>query len=314
MMILFAGCKPKAEIAETPTPKTPISIAIVPKAIDNPIFLDTRTGGTIRANALGVPLIWMGSTSDDIDEQIKVMETLIERNVDGILISCNDAEALNEVIDKAVDAGIVVATFDSDSPDSKRAFHVGSDNYSIGKKCADFANEKIGKGKLAVMSGVKGAANLEKRLAGLLENLNSDFQVMPIQYCDDDIGRSIDIVNRYTVANPDLAGWVFIGGWPLISEPEQLPELAKFTRAGGVCISVDTMHPMLQFVKQGIVEVLVGQNYEKMGSDGVQLLYDLITIGRMPNDDFYDTGFVIVDKNNVDEMIEAFISNNYGGR
>ena len=40
---------------------------------------------------------------------------------------------LQDVIDRAVDAGIVVGCFDSDSPNSKRSFYCGTDNYAIGK-------------------------------------------------------------------------------------------------------------------------------------------------------------------------------------
>lgn len=283
-----------------------ITIAIVPKALDNPIFLDTKEGGEARGEELNITIEWTGSSVSDAAQQVAVMEELIKKGVDGILVSCNDADALKDVINRAVDAGIVVATFDSDSPDSKRSFYIGSDNGKIGKKCADYINELIPDGgKLAVLTGVLGAMNLEARITGLKDNLNSNIEVLPIQSCDDDIQKSVDIVNEYTAANTDLAGWVFVGGWPFNVEPDSLAGLKKFMEDGGVCISVDTTYPMLQFVQLDMAQVLIGQDYNKMGSDGVQYLYEMIKNGKKPSGDFIDTGYEIVDKNNVEEVLST---------
>jgi ribose transport system substrate-binding protein len=277
-----------------------ITIAIVPKALDNPIFNDTRDGGTAKANELGITLEWIGSSVANAAEQIQVIEALIEKGVDGILISCNDAGALRDVINKAVDAGIAVATFDSDSPDSNRAFFIASDNTGIGRKCAEVINELLpGGGKIAVLSGVADAPNLNERIAGLRTAVNSNIEILPIQYCDDDIQKAVDIINSFTAANPDLAGWVFVGGWPFNAEPDALYELRRFTEAGGVVVSVDTMEPMLQFVRLGMAQTLIGQDYYKMGYEGVQRLHDMIQNGRVTTG-FIDTGYVVIDKTNVD--------------
>lgn len=250
--------------------------------------------------------MWTGSETSDTAEQIAVIEELIADGVDGILISCNDAGELRDVIDKAVDSGIVVATFDSDSPDSKRAFYIGSDNYGIGKKCAECINELIpGGGKIAVLTGILGAPNLEDRITGIIKNVNVNIEILPIQSGEDDIQKSVDVVNSYTAANSDLAGWIFVGGWPFNAEPEELTELKKFMDAGGVCVSVDTLYPMLQFVELEMVQVLVGQNYYKMCSDGVQYIYDMIITGEKPSSDFIDTGYVIIDKDNVEEELSS---------
>ena len=114
-----------------------ITIAVVPKSLDNAIFLDSQAAAEAKAKELGINLQWVGPTTSDAGQQVTVIEGLIEKQVDGILISCNDADALKDVIDRAVDAGIVVGCFDSDSPESKRAFYCGTDNYAVGKRDPD---------------------------------------------------------------------------------------------------------------------------------------------------------------------------------
>ena len=82
-----------------------------------------------------------------------------------MLISCNDADALKDVIDRAVDAGIVVATFDSDSPESKRNFYIGTNNYTLGEVSAQKMMEYLPDGgKIAILTGVTVMPNLETRI------------------------------------------------------------------------------------------------------------------------------------------------------
>jgi ABC-type sugar transport system substrate-binding protein len=138
--------------------KDTIEIAIVPKALDNAIFLDTKAAAEAKAKELGIKIYWEGPTTSDAAAQVNVIESLIERQVDGILISCNDADALKDVIDRAVDAGIAVGCFDSDSPNSKRAFYCGTDNYAIGKLSAEYMMQYLPEGgKVAILTGVLGA-------------------------------------------------------------------------------------------------------------------------------------------------------------
>ena len=286
-----------------------IEIAVVPKALDNAIFLDTKIAAEAKGKELGVKIYWEGPTSSDAAMQVNIIESLIERQVDGILISCNDADALKDVIDRAADAGIVVACFDSDSPESKRAFYCGTDNYAIGKRSAELMMEYLPEGgKIAILTGVLGAPNLETRLDGFEETLtasNSKIEILPIQTGEDDVQKSVEVIAQYTAANPDLAGWFFAGGWPYFADPDALPEIKSFMTNGGHIVSIDTCYPMMQFVGMEMVDVLVGQNYSAMGSTGVELLYKLISGEEVvlgDENNFIDTGYEIVDITNYEEV------------
>lgn len=287
-----------------------ITIAVVPKSLDNAIFLDTQTAAEAKAEELGINLQWVGPTTSDAGQQVTVVEGLIEKQVDGILISCNDADALKDVIDRAVDAGIVVACFDSDSPESARSFYCGTDNYAIGKLAAEKMQETIPDGgKVAILTGVLGAPNLEERIRGFKEAVEgSNIEVMPIQTGNDDVQTSVDVVGQYTAANSDLAAWFFVGGWPYFADPDALPEVQKFMENGGHIISIDTCEPMMQYVGMDMVDLLIGQNYPEMGALGVETLYKLIQGEDVDLGDethYIDTGYELVDKSNYEEVWET---------
>ena len=287
-------------------------IAVVPKSLDNAIFLDAKSAAEKKGAELGITVQWEGSMTSDAAQQVNVIESLIERQVDGILISCNDADALQEVIDRAVDAGIHVACFDSDSPNSKRAFYCGTDNYAIGKLSAEYMMEYLPEGgKVAILTGVLGAPNLEMRIVGFKETLeaaNSPIEVLPVQTGDDDVQKSVEVVIQYTAANPDLAGWFFVGGWPYFADPDALPEVKVFMEKGGRIVSIDTCEPMLQYVGLDMVDILIGQNYPAMGAIGVETLYKLIKgeeVSLGDDTNYIDTGYEVVDKSNYQEVWET---------
>lgn len=306
-----SAAAPAAEEAAAPAASAKedkdITIAVVPKSLDNAIFLDAQTAAEAKGKELGINIQYTGPATSDAGQQVTVIEGLIEKGVDGILISCNDADALKDVIDRAVDAGIYVGCFDSDSPESKRSFYCGTNNYEVGKIAAGFMKDLLPDGgKVAILTGVLGAPNLEERIRGFQENVEgTKIEVLPVQTGEDDVQKSVDVVGQYTAANPDLAAWFFDGGWPYFADPDALPEVQKFMENGGHIVSVDTCEPMMQYVGMDMVDVLIGQDYPKMGALGVETLYHLIKGDDVDLGDethYIDTGYEIVDKTNYEEV------------
>jgi ribose transport system substrate-binding protein len=292
-------------VAFTASAQKKLTIAVVPKALDNAIFLDAKDAAEKTGAQMGINILWVGSTKSDAAEQVSVLEGLIQKKVDGILVSCNDADALKDVIDRAMDQGIKVATFDSDSPKSKRLFYAGTDNYGIGKQAADFMIKLLPKGgKVAILTGVLGAPNLEQRIVGFKDGIKgSKIVALPVQTGEDDVQKSVEVVNQYTAANKDLAGWFFDGGWPYFADPEALKEIKNFMGKGGKIVSIDTFYPMLKYVNLGMVNELIGQNYTAMGTIGIQELYKAIKGQPLTKGQNINTGSEIVDKSNVDKVL-----------
>ena len=282
-----------------------ITIAVVPKSLDNAIFLDAKDAAEKRGSQLGVSILWVGSNKSDAAEQVSVLEGLIQKKVDGILVSCNDADALKDVIDRAMDKGIKVATFDSDSPKSKRLFYAGTDNYGIGMKAATAMKRLLPSGgKVAVLTGVLGAPNLEQRIVGFRDGVKgTKIVILPVQTGEDDVQKSVEVVNQFTAANKDLAGWFFDGGWPYFADPEALKEVKTFMAKGGKIVSIDTFQPMLKYVKLDMVDLLIGQNYTAMGTIGVEELLKAIKGEKLTRGANINTGDETVDKKNVDAVL-----------
>ena len=115
-----------------------MTIAWIPKALNNPVFEMGRDGSITKAAELTeagpyeVEILYVGSVASDMAEQARVMEDMIAQGVDAIGVSCNDPDGCIDPINKAVEAGIEVMTWDSDSPDSDRFTYLGVGNYDGG--------------------------------------------------------------------------------------------------------------------------------------------------------------------------------------
>jgi ribose transport system substrate-binding protein len=70
-------------------------------------------------------------------------------------------------------------------------------------------------------------------------------------------------------------------------------------------VSFDTLPVELEYVKDGLLQGLVGQKYWGWGYDTVQMIYDKMVEGKT-YDDWTDSGMDIVTEKNVDAMAKAW--------
>ncbi|RIK35985.1 MAG: ABC transporter substrate-binding protein [Chloroflexi bacterium] len=316
-----AATEAPAEEAAAPAGEIPaledgkLTIAWIPKALNNPVFEIGRVGAEKKAEELTaqgpypVEIVYVASVASDIAEQARVVEDTIARGVDAIGISCNDPTGCIDPIQKALDAGIEVMTWDSDSPDSGRFTYLGVDNYEGGKAAADLLVRAMGEeGKVALLTGVPGAFNLEERIRGFKDGVAAypGIEIVTTVACNDDINLGVQVVEETMQAHPDLNGWFFVGLWPLFAEKGSMPLWEDAALNGELrTVAFDTLPVELEYLKEGYLDGLVGQKYWGWGYDTVQMIYDKIVNGKQ-FESFTNSGMDIVTENNVDAMAEAW--------
>jgi ribose transport system substrate-binding protein len=294
-------------------PNSEIIIALVPKSLDNPVFLDAKEESERVAKELGIKVEWLGSMQTDTDEQEAIVESLINRHVDGIIISCVDPVIMKRVINKAMEAGIKVATFDSDSPDSKRLFYCGTNNIAAGEACGKaLINALREKGKLdteqnlLIMTADKDSYNLNERLQSFLSTAEKGgvkLKLLDTLYCRDDINLAGDMLEKYIRKSNNVDVFFSTGGWPLIGPYESLPGFQNWCRNGGTSIVVDSFYPIVNAAKNGLADALIGQDFKKMGALGTRNIYNAIKGGSISST-FIDTGLEYGNKDNYDILLK----------
>jgi len=261
--------------AKTTAKAKKLRFVIMPKQLDNPVFQYARFGAMEKARELGVEIIWSAPVSNDEAKQAEFLRNFIAQKVDGIAVSCTNPEILSGPINEAVEAGIPVTTWDSDSPKSKRIVFFGLDDYKAGQIIGREIGELIGgRGKVAILSGVPEATNLVMRVKGVQDYLKAHFpqiQVLPTVYCYDDVDKAVQAVESTMRTHPDLAGWAMVGGWPLFSASGLNSVDPKKTKV----VSIDPLPEAWHWIENGKLQVGVGQKVFDWGAKSVELLWRL---------------------------------------
>src|SRR3954468_21456623 len=298
-MVLVAGCGgAKNEAAKGPEK---LRFMIIPKALDIPVFNYAKIGAERQAKQYGnVEILWNAPASADQLKQKEILESAITQKVDGIAISSLNGDFLTDTINKAIDAGIPVTTWDSDAPKSKRYAFYGVDDFASGRIMGEEAVRLLnGKGKVAIITSV-GASNLQRRLDGIKEGLSKapGIQVVETYDIKEDAVRCAELMASGTSRYPDLSAWLSTGGWPIFTRNATAPVDPSKTKV----ITFDTIEPGLSLLREGKVTVLVGQKYFGWGSESVKLLYE-IKHGKTPASPIIDSGVDVVTKENVDDYV-----------
>jgi ribose transport system substrate-binding protein len=291
-----------------------ITIAWVSKSLGNPVFEMGQRGALQKAKELteqgpiDVELLLVGPAAADAIEQTRIMDDLIARGVDGIAVSCNDPDVCAAPIDRAVSAGIAVMTWDSDSPNSQRFSFLSIDNYQSGRIAADLLAESIEqRGKVAVITGVPGALNLQQRVDGFQDRIAEaypDMEIVRIFISNEDINLGVQGVEETMQAHPDLRGWFFAGMWPLFADRGSMPLWEAAARSGQVkTIAFDALPLELELLQDGYIDALIAQKYWDWGYQSVQMVYDYVEQGT-PYPSYIDMGVEIINQQNVQEALE----------
>jgi ribose transport system substrate-binding protein len=293
----IAACSgaPTSEQAAQPRK---MRFAVIPKALDIPVFNYAKIGADRAAAEFGdVEVLWNAPPSADQLKQKEILESYITQRVDGIAISALNGDFLTETINRAMDAGIPVITWDSDAPASKRIAFYGVDDLASGRILGEEAIKLLnGKGKVALITSL-GAANLQNRLNGVKEALAKAPGIEVVETYDikEDVIRCAEIIATGSRRYPDLGAWISVGGWPVFTRNA----LASVDPSKTKVISFDTISPALDLLRENKVQVLLGQKYFGWGTESVRLLRD-IKNGKRPTAPIIDSGVDIVTRENVD--------------
>jgi ribose transport system substrate-binding protein len=278
--------------------------AVMPKALDIPVFNYARIGAERAARELGnVDIEWRAPDTADQLRQKEILESFITQRVDGIAISTLNGDFLTETINRAMDAGIPVVTWDSDAPKSKRIAFWGVDDYDSGRIMGEETIKLLGgKGTVAMITAL-GATNLQRRLDGAKEALAKAPGITIVEVYDikEDVVRAAEIIATGTRRYPDLGAWVSVGGWPVFTRNA----LATLDPAKTKVVCFDTVASALDLLREGKVQILIGQKYFGWGSEPVKLLHG-IKQGRMPSSPVINSGVDIVTKDNVEQYAAEF--------
>ncbi|WP_116083375.1 rhamnose ABC transporter substrate-binding protein [Tropicimonas sp. IMCC34011] len=186
-----------------------VRIALVAKSLGNGFFEAAARGAEEAAEELGnAEIIYTGPTSTTAEGQIEVINSLVAQRVDAIAISANDPDAVVPALQKAMQRGITVISWDSGVAPEGREMHLApSSDELIGQTIIKLAADKLPDGgKVAVLSATSTSTNQNTWIAEMEKVMDQypDIELVATVYGDDLADKSYRETQGLLQSYPDL--------------------------------------------------------------------------------------------------------------
>jgi ribose transport system substrate-binding protein len=287
-------------------------IAVIVKTGNSGYWQNVQAGAVkaqkeLQATTPKLSVTFLGAQSEsNIDEEINIVESAIDRNVKAIVLAPSDATALQPAVADAKKAGIPVIIIDSAlaGDPSQYVSFLATDNKAAGaaiaKTLVDTLTAKgVTTGKLAIMSYVAGAGSEIGRVGGFTDYIkaNSKFTIIsPNQYSNSDVATALNQTTNVLKANPDLVG-IFGSNEPTATGMGQAIKAAGLS-GKIVAVGFDGNEAEQAFITDGTLQAICVQSSYNLGYLGVKDAYD-VAFNNKTIPATVDTGYLIVTKDNL---------------
>jgi ribose transport system substrate-binding protein len=268
---------------------------------------EASAGLNAAAKDLGVRAETIGPDTYDPQGEKDAMMKAIHQNLPpaGFLVSAADPDLMRDAIDAAVSAGIPVITIDADSPKSKRALFIGTNNYEAGQMGGDIVSKELnGKGAVVVFA-LPAQANQDERLEGYKRAFARQPGIKITQVVDvhGEPAKVFDATREMLDKKTAPDAFVCLESQ---SCAEVADALDRANVRGKTIVAMDTIDNTLNWIQKGMIRATIAQKPYTMAYYGLRVIDDLhhnkpasLEGNHSSVPVFMDTGVTVVDKANV---------------
>lgn len=259
-------------------------IAVVPKATSHAFWIAVEKGAQAAGKELNVDVEWNGAASEtDYARQIQIVDSMINRHVDGLAVAATERKALVATIDRAMKLGIPVTIFDSGIEGDNFTSFVATNNFEGGQLGARALAKLIGgKGEVGLIRHAPGSASTMDRERGFTEAIEKEFpdiKIVATQYGMSDRSRARAAAENMLTAHPNLNG--FFGSSEPSTTGASLAVKARGLTGKTKVVAFDASDNLVADMKLGSIQAMVVQDPFQMGYQTVKTLVDKLD-GKSP--------------------------------
>lgn len=343
MVVMFVGCTPATDTPEAPASQAPAEEPVEEPSTEMPA-IELPPQGDIEAMAYSEEPIEIKFLSysnnpfwDQINEGLDAsidylanfnctvtpvdmgneadgkglvdyIETLMLQEPAGI-VACPMSDGTEAYIDKAVNAGITVVTYLSESKnqtDTRIAFS-GSNAIAGGEAAAQaIADYTGGKGTVGVLTGYLTMNQHEERRLSMtdkLADLCPDITILEPVEVHDSTTETYDAAVNLITAYPDLKVIYCTAGGPF-GAAQAIQDQGKTGQIGVVCF--DWVPDNVAYVASGEIVAAISQDPQAMAFNAIVMAYNNIVTGWKPDNVIVQTQSDILTPENLKEKLPDY--------
>lgn len=296
--------EPVYDFDPTVTPSRPYKIALVLKNFTNPFWLTHQKAGERAAQDFGVEVTVLApSKPDNVEEQIRIVEDLIQKGVDGVVIAPANTQAIATAVQKLNEAGIPVVYDNTRGSGGDYVAYIGADNILVGQTMGREMCERLGgKGKVLVLEGMPGQQTADDRRKGANQALAEcpDLTVVS-QTAHWTRVEGMQVTENVLQRFPDLDGVIGIGGEMALGAIEAIQD-AGMSKDNVLIQAMDVYPDIAEAVKSDDIDYTISQAPGNQAYWSIALMIKYLNGEEVPKE--IRTPVVVVTKDNVDQYAE----------
>jgi simple sugar transport system substrate-binding protein len=310
---LLAGCTDKSSGGASGRagdfPDTPKwRFTFVNHVTTNPFFVPTQYGAADACALLGCTYQWAGSKTSVVTEMVNGMNAAVSAKVDGIAVAVVDTKAFGDPVDRALDAGIPVVSYNADgavgNPGTNRLCYIGQDLFTSGERLGARVADLVPSGDVVGFISTPGQLNIQPRIDGAKKAIQESGKQINFQQVATgaELPAELSTIDAYALGHPNLKGLVAVDAGSTEGVAKVMAKYklkSKGVAAGGF----DLVPGTLNAIKAGDLDFTIDQQPYLQGFLPVLALYLYKLSGGLVAPADTNTGLLFVTKDNVDPYL-----------
>jgi simple sugar transport system substrate-binding protein len=278
----------------------------------NSFFTPTQYGAQDACALLNCEFQWTGSKDSIVGEMVNATNSAISAKADGIALAVIDKSAFKGPVNKALDAGIPVVSYNADGArDDKgtnRLAYIGQGLYESGFALGQRALASgLASGDVVGFIATPGALNIQPRIDGASDAIKQSGK--PIKFTavgtNADVPKGLSIIDAYAQGHKNLAGMLAVDAGST-SSVGQVVDKYKMRDAGlKVAGGFDLVPETLSAIQKGSLDYTIDQQPYLQGFLPVLALYLYKLSGGLVFPSETNTGLLFVTKDNVNPYLQT---------
>jgi simple sugar transport system substrate-binding protein len=293
-------------------PKTPRwRFVFVCHVTAHPFFTPTQYGIADACALLNCDYQWTGSQNAVVGEMVTATQAAVSAKANGIAVAVTDARAFTEPVNKALDAGIPVVSFNADgepgNPGTARLAYIGQPLYESGRSLGErLLASKFSGGDVVCFIATPGSLNIQPRSDGVrdvLKESNVSHKFTQIA-TGTDLPNELNAIKSFLTGNTNAKGLLAVDGGSTDALGKVAAEM-KLKDKGVIAGGFDLQPGTLESIKGGSLDFTIDQQPYLQGFLPVIALYLYNLSGGLVSPPDTNTSLSFVTKENVGQFVDV---------
>lgn len=277
-----------------------LRMIFIPKIVDedNDFWKLLLEGARMAAVENKVELtIVAAEAEEDCEGQNALIEWAISQKPDAILLTPSSYTETTPYVKKVANEGIPLILVDSEVDEEIADTVITTDNVRLGEVEGEYMKQYVTEdSQIAIVGHVEGSSTAIEREKGVRKGLGEyQDKIVDVVFCDSDYDKAYRLMMELLKKYPDIDLVAGLNEYSAVGAARAIKE--KQLQDKIHVVGIDSSLEEIQFLEEGIFEIIVIQNPFKMGYMGVEAAVKILNGEKIPQ--HIDSGCKLISNDSV---------------